>query len=123
MVRVTCVQRTGPKQSSSLSFRSSLGIAALPHPVGVLSGGFADAETCQQVWEKTWNAWPGKAPPDMSPVDSLSELKSCLESFPAEYDPVPLDEPSAGLHSLATRQLLLKLDSMGLTPDSERVSR
>lgn len=87
------------------------------------SGGLADAEACQQVWEQTWNSWPGQVPPDMSPVDSLSELKGCLESDPAEYMPLPLDEPSNGLRSLATRQLLPRLDDFGGTLDSERVSR
>ena len=88
-----------------------------------LSDGVADTEACQQVWERTWNRWPGQVPPDMSPVDSLSELKGCLESFPAEYSPLSLDEPSAGLHSLATSHLLPRLDQFGVTFDSERVSR
>ena len=75
------------------------------------------------MWDKAWNSWPGQVPPDMSPVDSVSELKGCLESFPAGYTPVPLDEPSTGLRSLATSQLLPRLDDFGGTLDSERVSR
>ena len=95
----------------------------MPHPVGFLSGGFADTEACQQVWSKTWTRWPGQVPPDMSPVDSLSELKGCIESSPAEYRPLPLDEPSPGLHSLATSLLLPRLDQFETPFDSERVSR
>lgn len=76
------------------------------------------------MWDNTWNQWLGQVPPDMSPVDSLSELKGCLESFPPEYQPTPLDEPSVGLHSLATSQLLHRLSNEFDDPlDSNRVSR
>lgn len=60
----------------------------------------------------------------MSPVDSLSELKGCLESFLPKYQPTSLDEPSAGLHSLAESQLLHRLSNeFDDHPDSARVSR
>lgn len=60
----------------------------------------------------------------MSPVDSLPELKGCLESFPPEYQPLSLDEPSDGLHSLATSQLLHRLSNEFEDRfDSDRVPR
>lgn len=76
------------------------------------------------MWENRWNQWQGQVPPDMSPVDSLSELKGCLESFPPEYQPKPLDEPSDGLRSLATSQLLHRLSDEFQEPfDSDRVTK
>lgn len=76
-----------------------------------------------QLWDGTWNSWPGQVPSNMSPLDSMSELKACLDTSPGEYEPRPLDESSAGLHSLATSFLMFRLSKEFEDVDPDQVSR
>ncbi|KAL3144125.1 hypothetical protein ABBQ32_003915 [Trebouxia sp. C0010 RCD-2024] len=76
-----------------------------------------------ELWDGVWNRWPGQVPSNMSPLDSMSELKACLDASPGEYEPRPLDESSAGLHSLVTSFLMFRLSKQFEDLDPDQVSR
>lgn len=49
----------------------------------------------------------------MSPLASVTVLEECLKSAAAEYNPVPLDEPSTGLADAINAHLHHTLSEYG----------